>query len=137
MTVCESMFSRVLEIPPATQTEAQTFFANKLRCETDASDVYVDMQNQKEDFVLVDVRSTEDFQKAHAQGAIHICHRDMTKERLVAFPDDQIFVVYCWGPGCNGSTKAALKLSQQGFAVKEMIGGFEYWEKEGYPIERA
>jgi rhodanese-related sulfurtransferase len=44
-------------------------------------------------------------------------------------------VTYCWGPGCNSSTKAALKLASLGFKVKEMIGGLEYWRHEGLPIE--
>ena len=55
---------------------------------------------------------------------------------MSVFPKDEIFVVYCWGPGCNGATKAAFKLSELGFAVKEMIGGIEYWEKEGYPTDK-
>lgn len=44
-------------------------------------------------------------------------------------------VVYCWGPGCNGSTKAALALTQLGYAsVRELIGGFEYWAREGLAV---
>ena len=43
-------------------------------------------------------------------------------------------VVYCWGPGCNGATRAALQFSRLGYAVKEMIGGFEYWAREGLEI---
>jgi len=43
-------------------------------------------------------------------------------------------VVYCWGPGCNGSTKAALALARLGYSVREMIGGFEYWAREGLPV---
>jgi rhodanese-related sulfurtransferase len=43
-------------------------------------------------------------------------------------------VVYCWGPGCNGATRAALQFSRLGYSVKEMIGGFEYWAREGLEI---
>ncbi len=136
MTVCEDMFSRVLEIPPAPAKDAHRYFLNKLACETDPSDVHADIENKKNDFVLVDVRSLEAYQSGHAQGAIHIPHVDMTAERMAEFLKAQIFVVYCWGPGCNGATKAAYKLSGLGFAVKEMIGGIEYWEKEGYPIAK-
>ena len=46
-----------------------------------------------------------------------------------------LLVVYCWGPGCNGAHKAAAALSAHGRQVKEMIGGFEYWAREGQPIE--
>jgi rhodanese-related sulfurtransferase len=42
-------------------------------------------------------------------------------------------VVYCWGPGCNGSTRGALILASPGYTnVCELIGGFEYWVREGF-----
>ncbi|WP_394251671.1 rhodanese-like domain-containing protein [Arthrobacter pityocampae] len=41
-------------------------------------------------------------------------------------------VVYCRGPGCNGSTRGALTLATLGYTnVRELIGGFEYWSREG------
>jgi rhodanese-related sulfurtransferase len=44
-------------------------------------------------------------------------------------------ITYCWGPGCNGATRAALALAQLGYPVKEMIGGIEYWIREGFAVE--
>jgi rhodanese-related sulfurtransferase len=44
-------------------------------------------------------------------------------------------VTYCWGPGCNGATRAALALAELGYQVKEMLGGFEYWVREGLEFE--
>jgi rhodanese-related sulfurtransferase len=44
-------------------------------------------------------------------------------------------VLYCWGPACNGASQAATKLAAQGFRVKEMLGGIEYWRKEGGNLE--
>lgn len=44
-------------------------------------------------------------------------------------------VVYCWSPGCNAGQKGALAFSRLGFAVREMIGGYEYWVREGQPYE--
>ena len=51
-------------------------------------------------------------------------------------PDrDADIVVYCWGPGCNGATRAAFTLSGMGYRrVRELIGGFEYWAREGFSI---
>jgi rhodanese-related sulfurtransferase len=46
-------------------------------------------------------------------------------------------VTYCWGPGCNGATRAALEFARLGYRVKEMIGGFEYWVREGLPVRTA
>jgi len=42
----------------------------------------------------------------------------------VAALGDAMLVVYCWGPGCNGATKAARELAALGRPVKEMPGGF-------------
>ena len=44
-------------------------------------------------------------------------------------------VVYSWGPGCNGSTVAALAFAELGYPVREMIGGIEYWARNGLPVE--
>jgi hypothetical protein len=41
-------------------------------------------------------------------------------------------VTYCWGPGCNGATRAALAFARLGYSVKEMLGGYEYWVREGF-----
>ena len=59
----------------------------------------------------------------------------MNAETTADLPKDQVMVTYCWGPGCNGSTKGALKLAALGFRVKELIGGLEYWMREGGPVE--
>jgi rhodanese-related sulfurtransferase len=44
-------------------------------------------------------------------------------------------ITYCWGPGCDGATRAALALAELGYQVKEMIGGIEYWIREGLPVQ--
>lgn len=129
--------SRVAATPPLTESPARDFFADKLRYETDPADVYADMQDNLRSFVLLDARSAADYADKHAQGAESLPYRDITRQRMANYPDDTLFVVYCWGPGCNGSTKAALRLAQLGYAVKEMIGGIEYWEREGYPLVRG
>jgi rhodanese-related sulfurtransferase len=50
---------------------------------------------------------------------------------------DGLLVLYCWGPGCNGADVAAARLTAQGRQVKTMLGGFEYWVREGQPVEGA
>ena len=130
--------SKVLATPPANAQLAQQHFCQKLATETDPSDVYADLQNGVNDFVLVDVRSPEAYARSHAIRAINIPHAHMTLERMAVFPPKTVFVVYCWGPGCNGADKAAARLSALGRPVKIMIGGIEYWEeREQNPVERA
>ncbi|ETW94049.1 MAG: hypothetical protein ETSY1_36525 [Candidatus Entotheonella factor] len=130
--------SQVLATPAAACDDAQAFFQQKLRFETDPADVYTDMKNGVDDFILLDVRSPEAYAKSHAIGALNLPSATIDATTTVDLPPGKLLVVYCWGPGCNGATKAAMKLSALGFAVKEMIGGIEYWEdRERYPIERG
>jgi rhodanese-related sulfurtransferase len=138
MAIHDVKQSCVLGTPAVPGAAAQAFFASKLSYETDPADVYTDMQHGVADFVLLDVRSPEAYAKSHAVGALNLPHSHISAETTARFAKDTLLVVYCWGPGCNGATKAALKLSALGFAVKEMIGGIEYWEhKERYPVERG
>ncbi|KZN61363.1 rhodanese-like domain-containing protein [Pseudoalteromonas luteoviolacea] len=117
--------------------QAHQYFSDKLAFETDCSDVYADIKSGNHDFVLVDVRAREAFLKSHAITAINIPHGEITQDRMQEFNKDTLFIVYCWGPGCNGASKAAQKLSELGYLVKEMLGGIHYWEDfERYPVNR-
>jgi len=127
--------SYVLEHPAAEPARASQHFAAKLSVETDPSDVYADFSAGCTDFILVDTRSPDAYADAHLPGAINIPHRTITAESTASIPKDKPVVVYCWGPACNAGAKGALRFSSLGFQVKEMIGGFEYWVREGLPIE--
>lgn len=130
--------SLVNSTPTASLEEAYRHFNAKLSYETDCADVYQDILHCVNDFVLVDVRSPEAYVKSHIPQAINLPVARLTVKNLEGYGPDTLFVVYCWGPGCNGSTKAARQLSELGYRVKEMIGGIEYWEdRERYPIVRG
>ena len=127
------------EITKSAITTQQTngFFADKLNCETDCSDVYVDIKDETKNYILLDVRATKVFEKSHAITAINLPHSEINAESFAHYDKDTRFVVYCWGPGCNGAAKAAFKISSLGFRVKEMLGGIHYWEDfERYPVNR-
>lgn len=130
-------FSFVLETPAAPPEAAREHFQSKLAVETDVWDVKTDMERGRTDFVVIDTRSREDYEARHIAGAVSLPYRTMNAETTARLPKDKVMVTYCSGPGCNGSTKGALKLATMGFRVKEMIGGLEYWMKEGGPVEGA
>jgi rhodanese-related sulfurtransferase len=120
-----------------TAQQTNDFFARKLNCETDCSDVYADINAENNHYVLLDVRAVEAFDKSHAITAINLPHSDINTESLAHYDKETKFVVYCWGPGCNGAAKAAFKISALGYEVKEMLGGIHYWEDfERYPVNR-
>jgi rhodanese-related sulfurtransferase len=135
MSSTASHFSLVLETPAARPEEAQRHFLAKLSVETDAADVRLDLQRGQNSFLLVDARSAQDFEECHIPGAINLPYRKITAESTAHLSKEQPLVVYCWSPGCNSATKAAARLSTLGFLVKEMIGGIEYWRREGGAIE--
>lgn len=117
-----------------TTSEASRHFAAKLRYETDPSDVRA-AQDSGESFTLVDSRGDAAWRQGRAAGAIHLPTAEIAERAADVVPAGSRVVVYCWGPGCNGSTKAALAFSLLGYDVREMIGGFEYWAREGLPVE--
>ena len=128
-------FSRVLETSATDSEIARVYFQNKLEHETDPSDVHSDLENGLDGFVIVDARSKLDFEEQHIPSAINIPYRSISPETTLSLPKNKILVLYCWGPGCNASTKAAVRFSELGYRVKEMIGGIEYWRREGYKLE--
>lgn len=121
----------------ATAEQASEFFTAKLVCETDCSDVYADIKAENKNYILLDVRSKEAFDKSHAITAVSMPHSEINSDSFKRYTKGTVFVVYCWGPGCNGAAKAGAKISALGFTVKEMIGGIHYWEDfERYPVNR-
>ena len=114
--------------------EQQLFFEQKLQYELDSWDLN-DALSKGERVIAVDARSAETFQKEHIPGAINIPHRTMTLESTAHLDKSILYVTYCDGIGCNASTKGALNLVKLGFQVKELMGGIDWWKRDGYLTE--
>lgn len=127
--------SAVLAVPAADPQTAAEHFAARLSVETDPWDVHHDIETKIDGFVILDVRPAEDFARCHIAPAISFPYRTITAGSCSILPRDRVLVLYCWGPSCNAAVKAAIRLTRLGFQVKEMIGGIEYWCREGYPVE--
>ncbi len=128
-------------MPPDTSfpapAEAREHFARRLAFETDPSDVHDALAAAGTPFVLVDARSSESFARAHIPGAVSLPHRTIDPSVLARLSRDVPVVTYCDGIGCNASTKAAAELAALGFRVKEMLGGLEWWRRDGFPVEEG
>lgn len=124
----------VVGIPAASPGEALAHFERLLSFETDCWDVHAALATKNPGFVLLDVRSVEDFAAGHVAGAISLPHRRITERNLAEFPADMLFVVYCTGPHCNGADKAAVRLARLGRKVKKMIGGITGWKDDGFEL---
>lgn len=110
-------------------------FSTRLAFETDVSDVHAALPTGE--IVLIDSRSAESWDQGHIPGALHLPTARIAAEARDLVPLTAAVVTYCWGPGCNGATRAALVFAKLGYQVKEMLGGFEYWAREGFAVETA
>ena len=128
------MSSAVSRVPAAQSERALRHFSAQLEFETDCWDVHHALTNQRQDFILVDVRGNELFAQGHVAGAVNIPHSRLNEKTLVEYPLDCLFVVYCAGPHCNGTEKAAIRLAKLGRPVKKMIGGVTGWLDEGFDL---
>ena len=115
-------------------TDAIAHFTAKLSHETDPSDVYA-AQKAGNEFVLVDVRCEAAWGQGRITGAIHMPYSQIAARAAGEFPEGTEVVVYCWSPGCNAGARGALEFARLGYRVREMIGGYEYWVREGQPTE--
>lgn len=68
---------------------------------------------------------------------MNVPYRTMDGTTTLALTKHPMVVTYCTSVACNASTKGAARLAALGFRVKEMVGGLEAWEAEGYPVERG
>lgn len=115
-----------------TTPTAAEYFAAKLAYETDPSDLAAARAAGTAPLVI-DVRNQQAWNQGRIPGAVHVPNPDLPRRASEVAPDkDAPVVLYCWGPGCNGSTRGALTLARLGYTnVRELIGGYEYWAREG------
>lgn len=116
---------------------AQTkHYQDKLAFEIDSADLY-DALNEGVAIVVLDARKPFAYAEEHIPLAQNFPHRDMDAESTRRLDRSVLYVTYCDGIGCNASTKGALKLAELGFQVKELIGGIDWWKRDGYETAGA
>lgn len=128
------MTSSVSRPPAAPSEQALQYFQSLLEFETDCWDVHHAISNERQDFVLLDVRGELLFKEGHIQNAINLPHSKINEDMLALFPKTTLFVVYCAGPHCNATEKAAIRLARLNRPVKKMIGGVCGWLDEGFRL---
>ena len=110
------------------------FFEAKLAFEIDAFDLFTAL-NAGEKIVVLDTRQSHAFEAEHIPGALSLPYREITEETTKDFDRELLYVTYCSGIECNGSTKGALDMSRLGFRVKELIGGIASWKLDAFATE--
>ena len=114
--------------------EQIAYYERKLAYEMDSADLFEALEQNK-NVVVIDTRKRFAYDEAHIPGATNLPHREMDQDSTQHLDRNKTYVCYCDGIGCNGSTNGALKMAQLGFKVKELIGGIDWWKRDGYATE--
>jgi rhodanese-related sulfurtransferase len=114
--------------------EQLNHYQRKLAYETDSWDLYLALKDGKP-VTVVDGRSSEAYAHEHIPGAINLPHKELCFNVTQDLDKSRLYVCYCDGIGCNASTKTAMKLMTLGFEVRELLGGLDWWKRDGYATE--
>jgi rhodanese-related sulfurtransferase len=98
--------------------------------EVSAADAH---RQQAQGAVLIDVRESDEFANAHAQGAVHLS-RGVLELRIEALVPDAQTPILCYCGGGSRSALAADSLQRMGYTnVASVAGGFKAWKELGLP----
>lgn len=114
--------------------DQQAFYEAKLNYEIDSWDLWEALSG-KAGIVVIDARSREAYEIEHIPNAVSFPHREMNEDTVKEFKKSNLYVTYCDGIGCNASTKGALKLVRMGFTARELLGGLDWWKRDGYETQ--
>jgi len=87
--------------------------------------------------IFLDARDIHEFEKYHVPGAIHIepGKTEGKTEHLKTLKTD-LFIAYCYGPGCPLAEELAAELKTKGIMnITVMPEGWDGWYSAGYPEE--
>lgn len=88
-----------------------------------------ELMDTEEGYVIVDVRTPEEFDSGHIPGAVNVPNEEIGSEDPEALPDkDQLILVYCRSG--NRSVQAAKKLAALGYTNVVEFGGINSWPGE-------
>lgn len=92
--------------------------------------------SEKRDFALLDVRTAEEYAKAHLENAVNWDWlEDSFESRVNAMPRNEPVYLYCLSGGRSSDAKD--KLIEMGFEeVHQMSGGIMEWDTEKLPVVR-
>jgi rhodanese-related sulfurtransferase len=89
----------------------------------------VEMMEKEENYIILDVRTHEEFAAGHIPGAIVVPNETISTEEIAQLPDkDQLIMVYCRSG--NRSKQASDKLVKLGYTNIIEFGGINSWPGE-------
>ena len=92
-------------------------------------DEAITMMEEGSGYIILDVRTPEEFAERHIPGAINIPNETISTEEIPELPDkDQLILVYCRSG--NRSKQASEKLMKLGYTNVVEFGGIIDWPGE-------
>ena len=92
-------------------------------------DEAIAMMEAESDYIILDVRTPEEFSEKHIPGAINVANETIGSEEIPELPDkDQLILVYCRSG--NRSKQASEKLVALGYTNIVEFGGINDWPGE-------
>ncbi len=93
------------------------------------TDEAIAMMEEKNDYIILDVRTPEEFAEKHIPDAINIPNETIGTEEIPELPDkEQLILVYCRSG--NRSKQASEKLVRLGYTNIVEFGGINDWPGE-------
>jgi len=87
------------------------------------------MMEEESNYIILDVRTPEEFTEKHIPGAINIANETIGSQEIPELPDkDQLILVYCRSG--NRSKQASDKLAALGYTNIVEFGGINDWPGE-------
>ena len=87
------------------------------------------MMEAENDYIILDVRTPEEFSEKHIPGAINVANETIGSKEIPELPDkDQLILVYCRSG--NRSKQASEKLVALGYTNIIEFGGINDWPGE-------
>ena len=84
------------------------------------------MMEEESNYIILDVRTPEEFSEKHIPGAINIPNETIGTEEVPELPDkDQLILIYCRSG--NSSKQASEKLVRLGYTNIVEFGGINDW----------
>ena len=89
-------------------------------------DEAIEMMETEENYIILDVRTKEEFDAGHIEGAINVANEVIHQDQSENLPDkEQLILVYCRSG--NRSKQASEKLAKQGYTNVYEFGGIIDW----------
>jgi len=136
LTLSVSLIIGVVLVGGCTGNETQTVTETQIIEVVTPQEAFnmIESNRNNPDFVIIDIRTPEEFTEGYIEGAINIDYYSATfEDELDSIDKNKMYLIYCeWGnrSGATLATMEGLKFME----VYDIKSGIEAWLTEGLPV---